>query len=85
MEVYENYCDVVENLNIDENSTLIDNMTYKYFFNNLFIYLYISLITHLKNKQQSTGLNRVSGMVSGNLSWHLVGQPSAGSLVLFEP
>lgn len=35
-------------------------------------------------KQQRSGLNMVVAMVSGNVSWHLVGQPSAGSLVLFE-
>lgn len=36
------------------------------------------------HKQQCTGLNMVAAMVSGNMSWHLVGQPSAGSLVLLE-
>lgn len=35
-------------------------------------------------QQQCTGLNMVAAMVSGNVSWHLVGHPSAGSLVLFE-
>lgn len=31
-----------------------------------------------------TGLNMVTAVVSGNVSWYLVGQPSAGCLVLFE-
>lgn len=33
---------------------------------------------------QCTGLNMAAAVVSGNVSWFLVGQPSAGRLVLFE-
>lgn len=45
-----------------------------------------ALVYHLfwSYKQQRASLNMVVAMLSGNVSWHPVGQPSAGSLVLFE-